>query len=447
MSSYHDDDDVTRDGFHSSYGRFYASPGRVERVDGFSLRRMFLPKLTPEGRKCLNAGYSDYFVRGQLKHYGILFDEREFSGNGTLLLKKVLQAGKCDKVPDHISELREQMHAQWINKRTPEQLYHSPEWFVEKYFLSSGRPDHTKTTTVVGMPLDRFSSYRAGQVREAASNVTGLHQETGFGPKTQTVFMGWDPVAVSKAARGHAAKEAKQQQAAENERENDRAQAHTNYLASLKRKKSPKGPKTHSLVGSYIVRCKEIEEQWPDQADDLNLDISQSDEPGIFEASFEFGVLEGVMIISAEEDALERYCSQLDREAEPEWDEEDDDEYETESARKPTTGSKRKAEAPQGQGRPTKKSNSGAVQPHTYLLKLKCRETGEGEIQYTAQKGSLRFRDKTLTSFIGKADLPCVGQGVPFSGRKISDVPTQSGNEWADYSESAHGYANVRRWH
>jgi hypothetical protein len=216
MSYYHHD--ITRDGFACAFGRFFAEPGRVERVDGSSLRNMFLPKLTAKGRRQLNAGYSDNFVRGQLKHYGVQFDESEISGNGTLLMKKVLQSGKCDKVPDHISELREQMHTEWLNKLTPEQLSNYPEWVIERYFLSSGRLDHRKTTTVVGIPLPRHSSHRASQMHEAAGKVTGLHQATGFGPKTQTIFMGWDSVAVGNAAKSHAAKETKELQAAEKER-------------------------------------------------------------------------------------------------------------------------------------------------------------------------------------------------------------------------------------
>ena len=170
----------------------YALPSHVERVDGSSLRSTFLPNLTPEGRRQLNAAYSDTFVRGQLKHYGVQFDEREISGAGTLLMKKVLQAGKCDKVPDHISKLREQMHTEWLKKLTPEQLSSHLDWVMDRYILSSGRPDHTKTTTVVGMPLPRHNSYRpVSQMHEAASKVTGLYQATGLGPKTQTIFMGW----------------------------------------------------------------------------------------------------------------------------------------------------------------------------------------------------------------------------------------------------------------
>jgi hypothetical protein len=446
MSHYHDGD-ITRNGFACSYGRFYTHPGRVERVDGSSLRSMFLPKLTSDGRKKIDGTYRDNFVRGQLKHYGVQFDESEISGNGTLLLKKVLQAGKCDKVPDHISELREQMHMEWLNTLTPERLSNDREWVMERYFLTSGRPDHTKTITVVGIPLPPGSSYRADQMREAASEVTGLHHATGRGPKTQTIFMGWDPVAVDNAAKSHATEEKKELQAAETEREDERTEMHTNYLNTLTRKK---GSRTYSPVGSYIIDCDEIGGGWSDHAGDLSLDIRQTKEQGIFEASFDFGILEGVMIIGAEENILKQYCSHLDREAESDWREYEgadlSEEEELVEKDKPTTGSKRRGKAIPGHSFPSKKSKTKAARSCTYLLKLKCRETGEGEIQYTEQSGSIEFKDEKLASFIGKANLPCVGQGVPFTGRKISDTPASSGNSWADYSERAHEYARVARW-
>ena len=55
---------------------------------------LFLPQLTPEANKLLRDHYSPEFIRGQLQHYGVDYNEKEFSGNGTLLFKKVLQASK-----------------------------------------------------------------------------------------------------------------------------------------------------------------------------------------------------------------------------------------------------------------------------------------------------------------------------------------------------------------
>ncbi|ETS87113.1 hypothetical protein PFICI_00941 [Pestalotiopsis fici W106-1] len=252
--------EVVSDGFAYRYGRFYALvPNRVERVQGSHLRQMFLPKLTPEANKRLRDSHEDTFVRGQLKHYGVHFEEGEISGNGTLLIKKVLQAGKCDRVPDHITQLQERMHAEWLDKLTAEELSSYPDWIMERFFLSRGQADPTKTTTVVGIPVAPSSTYRAGQIREAADKIPGLHQVTGSGPKTQTIFLGWDRAAVAKAASGHAATEAKKVREADEEWEVERAEMHTDYLNSLKKKK--KGSDPHSPIGSYMVDCQEIERE------------------------------------------------------------------------------------------------------------------------------------------------------------------------------------------
>lgn len=150
------------DSFACAFGTFYALPSRVECVQGSHLRHMFLPKLTTEANKKIRDSYGDTFVRGQLKQYNVQLEEIEISGNGTFLMKKILQDGKCDRVPDHIAQLRERMHAQWVDKLTPEELSSYPDWTMEKFFLSSGRPDPTRTTTVVGVPLPPGSTYRAG---------------------------------------------------------------------------------------------------------------------------------------------------------------------------------------------------------------------------------------------------------------------------------------------
>ncbi|KAI1419720.1 hypothetical protein F5Y12DRAFT_205347 [Xylaria sp. FL1777] len=432
-------DEIARDGFSCAFGRFYSSPGRGERVAGSVLRASFLPKLTPAGNKYIRDS-GDSFVRSQLKHYGVAFDDSEFTGNGTQLLKEVLQAGKCDQVPPQISKLRDEMHAEWLTQLTPQELSGNPEWIIERYFLTSGQPDRAKTATVVGIPHDKYSSYRSGQLRDAVDQISGLHHATGNGPETQTIFIGWDSAAVNQAAERHASEEAKAAKAANQEREQERSELHDEYLETLKRKK---GSKAYSPVGTYIVDCQEIEGQWPDQADDLSLDIQATDEPGIYEASFDFGILEGVMIIGRDEMAVKQYCSQLDSESD---DEEDSSEDEKES------GSKRKhaAAAPKsrGRGRPPKKAKASASsQSQKYHLKLRCAETVESMIYHEPSDGTITFQDKNMASFTGEASFPCVGTSVPFTARKTSDAVHGQGNSWSDYSEAAYERARVGRWH
>ncbi|GIK05558.1 hypothetical protein Aspvir_009671 [Aspergillus viridinutans] len=447
MSSNHYND-IRRDGFVSEFGRFMADPGRMDRIEGSRLRSMFLPKLSREGQKALRD--NPHFVRAQLKHYGVQFEEREFTGQGTALMKAALQAGKCDQVPDRIMTLQKQMHAEWISQRTPEQLSSEPDWVMQKYFLSDDQPDRTKTTTVVGIPLDRYSQYRSGQMIEAASKITGLHHMRAFGPKTQVIFMGWDRASVEKAANQYPAEEARRLQNEEDERENEREKMHRDYLNSRSQQTEDVTP-----VGTYIVDCETIERGWPDMAGDLSLDIHRTDTPGVFQADFDFGVLQGVMIICSEKSALDEYCAQASRDDESDWndsmdeegsEEETDDEDSVPAKENVKLGAKRNPPASKPMTRP-KKYKAEQGQPRKYLLKLKCREMGEGMIHFEESNGTINFKDKNFASFEGVADFPDVGEGVSFFARKISDLPCPSGNDWSDYSERQYEIERVNRWH
>ncbi|OJJ03245.1 hypothetical protein ASPVEDRAFT_72968 [Aspergillus versicolor CBS 583.65] len=386
------DTTITRDGFQSSYGRFFTDNGRVERVDGASLRRMFLPKITPEGneqlRDCRN------FVRDQLQHYGVSFDESQFSGNGMMLLKRCLEAGKCDTVPVHILSLQEQMHREWIETQDREYIADYVDWCI--------------------------SNWTDARSRE---KVSGLHQETARGCIIQTVFMGWDSAAVKKAASGHAAKGKKEFEAPkkklkeeEDKLAAEKTEKHNEYLKSLKKKKTNPSP-----IG----------------ADELNLDIHATDEPGNFQACFDFGVIEGVMLIGTDIAALKQYGAQADREAEGDSEEED--------GGTPQIGTKRKALSPnKDRGRP-KKAQAGT--PQTYQLRSRHREQGEGVIDPDPAAGIIKFKDKHLAEFVGRADLSDVGSGVSFTARKITDEPCPRRREWADYSEEQYERELVGRWH
>ncbi|TGJ82961.1 hypothetical protein E0Z10_g5812 [Xylaria hypoxylon] len=428
-----------RDGFQCAFGKFYATPGCVERVQGSVLRASFLPKLTPAGNEYLRDSYGDHFVRSQLKHYGVQFDDSEITGNGTQLLEKVLQAGKCDQVPPHITELRDEMHTEWLAQLTPEEFLGHPEWIMERYFLTSGQPDRAKTTMVVGFPFDSYSSHRPDQLVEAAGNISRLHHATSYGSKTQMVFIGWDSAAVGWAAKSHSDNEAEAIKAADTEREVGRSELHDDYLKALARKN---WINVYSPVGTYIVDCKEIEEQWPDEADDLSLDIRAADEPGIYKASFDFGMLEGVMIIGEDEMSVERYCSQLDGEG-------DDEEDSSKDERK--SGSKRKyvADAPKfcGRGRLPKKAKSSASRSRKYHLKLRCAETMESMIHHQPEDGTITFTGENMASFTGEASFPSVGTAVTFTARKTSDSVHGQGNSWSDYSETAYEEVLVGRWY
>ncbi|KAL4969040.1 uncharacterized protein BDV14DRAFT_166165 [Aspergillus stella-maris] len=451
--------EINRNGFISLHGRFLTASGRTDRVSSAMLKEMFIPKITREAQKALRDNH--HFVKAQLQHYGIPFDENAVIGNGTLLLKKALKEGKCDVVPPDILKLQEDMHREWLDTTKIEDLESSPEFVMDKFFLSGvgedRRPDRGRTKSVVEVPLPRSSEYRARLVREAAAQVEGLHFETGTGPRSQVIFMGWDVDAVKKAVKGQAAREKKQLEdekklarQLEKERDADRAKMHKDYLQTLKKKKA-----TPSLVGSYIVDCKDVESEWPEDAEDMALDIGSTDEPGVFKACFDFGVLRGVMLISADEALLEGYCDRADYDERHAFSEEEDDDLDDEEDsedegeyQRPQPGSKRKAPAtPQrGRGRP-KKATKTKSNPLKYFLKSRSCETGEGQIFPDPEDGTLKFKDGNLAAFTGEASLPCVGGAVSFTARKVSGDSSGWAEEWADYSDEVAENARVSRWH
>ncbi|GLB11813.1 hypothetical protein AtubIFM57258_008683 [Aspergillus tubingensis] len=414
------DNAATRDGFTSSFGQFRTKCGCNERVDSSSLRRMFLPKLSREGQKILRDRTD--FVRSQLQHYGVPLEED--------LMKKVLQEDKCDKVPVHILDLEGQLHQEWVAASDIEVLSSNPEWMIKKFFIKAGEPDpyQTRTSTVVGVPFPRYSEYRTGRLREAADQVAGLHHDTGVGPETQKIFLGWDMSTVREAAKEHANKERTEIQAREQRRENKRAKMHADYLATLGRMKGA-AARNKSPVGSYIVDCQKIENEWPSLARDMVLEIVNTEQKGKFHATFNFGVVIGVMVI------YEEHLTETDEEA-------IGDDHGKIGKR-----TKRKTIA-QKHSRPLKKAKAEKTsEPYTHRLKLRCRETGEGQIFFKPNYGTIKFKDGKFAAFTAEAGFPCLGSGMTFTARKVSDHPRPSGEEWEDYSEDVYEYARVRRWH
>lgn len=87
-----------------THSNFRYGPGRGQfrtmdmhdRIASERLKALFLPSLTAEAKELLRE-HGESFVRGQLQHYGVEFGEGEFSGNGTLLMRRVLKSGKVSE--------------------------------------------------------------------------------------------------------------------------------------------------------------------------------------------------------------------------------------------------------------------------------------------------------------------------------------------------------------
>lgn len=271
---------VQRDGFESCDGNFYAltrtcspSGGRIRRYSLNELSRLFLPTMTPEGQNIIR-WESGGFVRAQLQHYGVKYDKSEFKYNGVNLLKKALAAGQFDSVPAHILELEQQMRKEWARGQALDEIaYVLPNELVNCYFLdTAGRPDETIMPNGLAAPV---SDYSVDELAVAIGKVPGLKSKR----EGDMMLIAWNEASFAKAREaGHAAarqaEEARKQE--EQKRKQSRIKLHERYLRTLDSKTREVDL---SPVGRYLLRCKSIEDEWPDTEDvDMTLSISTSQE-------------------------------------------------------------------------------------------------------------------------------------------------------------------------
>ncbi|KAG8422310.1 hypothetical protein J3459_010464 [Metarhizium acridum] len=116
-------------------------------------------------------------------------------------------------------------------------------------------------------------------------------------------------VASKVPADEHPAKEKNEVQTLKREYDDGRTAKHNAYPETLK---GQRGPEKYSPVRSYLIDCEEIKAQWPDDAKNMTLNIRTTEERGVYEAKFDFGMLIGAMVICDNKADLVQYCAELD---------------------------------------------------------------------------------------------------------------------------------------
>ena len=342
--------------------------------------------------------------------------------------------------------------AAWARYSSPsERALHNIDRFFAHYFFTDGKPDPSKTRDPVAI-IGHGDPY---MVSDKAERIPGL--EARRSGDRNTLCIGWDRSAVWALADQADAEVRRQEKAKADDRW---AEVEEEHAALVKRAKTKSGaPKVNAksstpavlqkIIGSYVVRCSEIEEQWPSDHD-LTLDIGCGPTPDVVQAAVEFNVIEGTMILGLTDSALD----EVDRDASGSEDSEEDDSEEDDSEEddseeddqdeEPPTSRKRAPPAPKKKpGRPKKPKASPT---RRILLRIRGRETGEGETFYNSERGYLEFTDDTFTRFAGVVSLPCVGSNTVFEGFKVDLKPQQAAEPFEDFSEEQYEDEGRSRW-
>ncbi|OCK84555.1 hypothetical protein K432DRAFT_378486 [Lepidopterella palustris CBS 459.81] len=247
---------------------------------------------------------------------------------------------------------------------------------------------------------------------------------------SRTIVVGWNKAAVWGMAAQIGAKQAEEKHEKRKEEWGEVLEAHREFVKN-NAKKSPKTFAYKNAVGSYAVL----------------VDIAMAGPLGL-EAAFDFGLLEGTMLLADSTVKLELLRDEHEgSEKEDDEDEDDDEDDDNAGVR---GGKKRQAPSVVPKARKAKSRKPNPAHPRRIYLQWRGRETQENEIQLdydNSNTGYIDFTDNACTKFEGVASFSLVGEDVAFEGLKIGTTPQARAEPWSNFSEEEYESARVGRWH
>ena len=327
--------------------------------------------------------------------------------------------------------------------------------FLAKYFLDGleGKPAPQKTVE----PLELYPfgdpgfAYLGERLQQAVALIPGLHLCYAWGiySSDMTIIIGWNYGQVHLRKREIEVKAAAEKSVTEKAEREEIWQrklcAHYEYLQNYQ---PPTGPlKLERLSGKYIVKCEKLD-GCNSEDEMMTLHIhppSERSSHGVL-AAFEFGILEGTMLLAMSDDALHQLRQDVDVPSGRDGHESDH----LDSDPCLTDSREQKAEA-SPEPTPTKRRIlGGRNRPNRVCLQWAGRETGEGEIQVDTENENVGYLvfDEARASAQGKIAYPHYygDVTVEFAIHKVSDQPTKAPEPWSRFSEEQHNYESSARW-
>ncbi|KAL8784314.1 MAG: hypothetical protein Q9195_009093 [Heterodermia aff. obscurata] len=481
-----------------AYGLDGFTVNKARRESHTRLNSLLLPE-NIKGKRAQKAAQEDAkrivkkpWIEAQLKHYGIPFNSKAFVSDKQAALAQAVSDGLCNAVPEAVKSIEADLRQLFepkkreyevkleesrvseaarvnrefaaLNSPTAETEY-SMDMFLKKYFLDeAGKPDKSKTPEPISLP----GFIQRSQMHAAAERVLGLETYSGGQGNDRTVVVGWDRSAVWRVAGQVDNQSALKLQQAEEAEWDKLMQRHESFVSQARSRYQAAEFSIREIGGIYVIECEKLGSYSSVESynNDMRLRIMESRDEG-WVGIFDFGVLEGIMLLDENKENLASRVASIDRESEYEDEDQDDfssetgdssqeDEDDDGNQRENNTASlappqKRKAHSPSPTtALPRKKQKQRKTNGGNIFLQWRGVETGEGEIQLDYSNeyvGQLNFSDDNGLEFEGTAGFGFVGSKVQFHGYKIQSLGGPVTRSWGDFSEAAHERARVARWH
>ncbi|KLJ06210.1 hypothetical protein EMPG_10359 [Blastomyces silverae] len=188
------------------------------------------------------------------------------------------------------------------------------------------------------------------------------------------------------------------------------------------------------IIGIYSLECKEVEDNWPNEAEEMELTITRTSESPLgLIGGFNLGILEGTMLFAADKPTLDKFRAVMSKSGAASTPDEEAE----------MTGSENGGDIPHT-------AQSTPVKDRRVYFSWRGRSTSEGEIHSeegtSSQDGYIDFTNNEAITFHGVAGFPALGSSCKFKGTKIDNDAADAPQPWTTFSRQAAEKAAVDRW-
>lgn len=302
--------------------------------------------------------------------------------------------------------------------------------FLEEFFSK----DHSRAILAMKLPgLENGATLHA-----AVEKVPGLHIISYGGEHTRTLTIGWDIIAVLKAAASGSAEQSKKRQPQEDAGWQAIMEEHRALVAKHGSPKVGQQVRVHYPQGTFSVRSDDIAAQRPEGASDYVLRFR-----GTRFATFAFGVVHGIM----------RFGVDLASATSDEFDTEDDSESEGGStspfyASTPKISDKHPKKRsfnfpPASIPAPKRRKPSSSSNPLRLYFQWRGRDTVEGMILLDddtnpTHTGYIDMSDERCVAFSGVGNFGFLGHKARFEGVMTGKWGGPMAVKWENFSREVY---------
>ncbi|OAX82595.1 hypothetical protein ACJ72_03059 [Emergomyces africanus] len=193
------------------------------------------------------------------------------------------------------------------------------------------------------------------------------------------------------------------------------------------------------IIGIYSLECKVVEDNWPDDAEEMELTITRTSESPLgLIGGFNLGIIEGTMLFAANKPTLDKFRTVMSNSSGIAATQHDEIEAEASGASDENAGDIPAA------------AKSAIVEDRRVYFSWRGKSTKEGEI-YTeegssSQDGYIEFTSNEAITFNGVAGFPALGESCQFKGTKIDNDAADAPQPWTSFSSKAAEQLATKMW-